>query len=86
MEDQNNCPKPNCGRPESTHRWSAGKKLSICGNGHSWNAQEVAAQRAKAKEAEYQEVRYEPFAISETEIRKRFERMYGGPVKDPFIV
>jgi hypothetical protein len=54
MED-NNCPKPNCGRPESTHRYSAGKKLSICGNGHSWDAGEVAAQRAKAREAEARE-------------------------------
>lgn len=83
MEDQNNCPKPDCGRPESTHRYSAGKRLSICGNGHSWDAQEVAAQRAKAREAEYSEVKLDRFAISESEIRKRFERTYGGPMFPP---
>jgi hypothetical protein len=55
MEEPNNCPKPNCGRPESTHRYAAGKKLSICGNGHSWDQVEVAAQRAKAREAETKE-------------------------------
>jgi hypothetical protein len=56
MQEPNNCPKPDCGRPESTHRFSAGKRLSICGNGHSWDAAEVAAQRAKAKEADTQEL------------------------------
>jgi len=34
---------------------SAGKKLSICGNGHSWNQVEIQAQREKAREAKAQE-------------------------------
>lgn len=72
-EDPNNCPKPDCGRPESTHRYSAGKKLSICGNGHSWDAQEVAAQRAKVKEADSQEVGID-FESIYREQRKRLER------------
>ena len=55
MEEPNNCPKPDCGRPESTHRYSAGKRLSICGNGHHWDAAEIAAQRVKAREAKAQE-------------------------------
>jgi hypothetical protein len=49
--EPNNCPKPDCGRPESTHRWSAGKRLSICGNGHSWDPKETAEQRAKKLDA-----------------------------------
>lgn len=55
MDQPNNCPKPDCGRPESTHRYSAGKKLSICGNGHSWDQVEVAAQRRKAEAAKADE-------------------------------
>ena len=51
MEEPNNCPKPECGRPESTHRWSAGKRLSICGNGHSWNQVEEMKKKQKADEA-----------------------------------
>lgn len=48
--EENTCPKQGCGKPASTHRWSAGKKLSICGNAHSWDPKEVAEQRAKAAE------------------------------------
>lgn len=58
MAEDNNCPKPACGQPESTHRYSAGKRLSICGNGHSWDAKEIADQRAKAKEAEGGEFKF----------------------------
>lgn len=54
-KEQTNCPKPDCGRPESTHRYSAGKRISICGNGHSWDPVELAEQRAKAKAAEHEE-------------------------------
>ena len=47
--EPNNCPKQECGLPESTHRSSAGKRLSICGNGHSWDQDEAAAQKRKAE-------------------------------------
>ena len=53
--EPNNCPKQECGRPETASRQHAGKRLSICGNGHSWNPVEVAAQRSKAKAAEVSE-------------------------------
>lgn len=71
--EENNCPKPDCGRPESTHRYSAGKKLSICGNGHTWDQQAIAEQRAKAKEAEYQEIKidYSPPSSADIERMKR---------------
>lgn len=76
MED-NNCPKPNCGRPESTHRYSAGKKLSICGNGHSWDQAEIAAQRAKAREAETQELpSVFDSAVTIDAIRERYRKLY----------
>lgn len=48
MED-NLCPKPTCGKPESTTRKHAGKTISICDNGHGWDAQEEAAKKAKAQ-------------------------------------
>lgn len=54
-KDENNCPKENCGLPESTYRFKAGKKISICGKSHSWNAEEVAEQRRKSREAAEQE-------------------------------
>lgn len=72
--EENNCPKPTCGKPESTHRWSAGKRLSICGNGHSWNQEEMSEQRAKA-EAQRQEAKFE---ARYKEIMKQF----GG---NPFV-
>ena len=71
--EENNCPKPDCGRPESNHRYSAGKRLSICGNGHSWDAAELAAQRAKAREAQAQESRGEG-------------GYFGGVVFDPYRI
>lgn len=55
MTEENICPKPNCGKPESTHRWSAGKRLSICDKGHSWDAKELAEKRANTKAAEKSE-------------------------------
>jgi hypothetical protein len=79
MEEPNNCPKPDCGRPESTHRWSAGKKLSICGNGHHWDQAEIAAQRAKAREAERREVGIEFHSPSPQEIERMKQR-----ILDPF--
>lgn len=81
MED-NNCPKPNCGRPESTHRYAAGKKLSICGNGHSWDQAEIAARRANAREAEARESKPE-FIIDHEEVTRRmrdFERRIRGHI------
>ena len=83
MEEPNNCPKPNCGRPESTHRYSAGKKPSICGNGHSWDAVEIAAQRAKAREAEAQELRIAPserlrINLDMDGLRRQFEDRFKG--------
>jgi hypothetical protein len=54
-EEDNNCPKPDCGRPEQTHRFKSGRRLSICGSGHSWDGIEVAAQRRKARDAQEQE-------------------------------
>jgi hypothetical protein len=75
MEEPNNCPKPDCGRPESTHRYSAGKRLSICGNGHSWDAQGVADQKRKAKEAEYQEIKLELRSPSPEEIERMKRRI-----------
>jgi hypothetical protein len=86
MEDTNICPKPDCGRPESTHRYSAGKRLSICGNGHSWDQEAISAQRAKAREAEAQES-LEVFdsALSAEAVKTRFyefERRYRGII-DP---
>jgi hypothetical protein len=79
MEDQNNCPNPGCGRPESTHRWSAGKKLSICGNGHSWDAQAIADQRAKAKAAERQEIKIKYREPSHEEIERMKRRLLDSP-------
>ena len=74
MEEPNNCPKPNCGRPESTHRYSAGKKLSICGNGHSWDQVEIAAQRAKARDA--QESEFVSIDVGIDAIRERYRKLY----------
>jgi hypothetical protein len=55
----NICPKPNCGRPESAHRWSRGKKLLICGNGHSWDPLEVAEkEKSKANGARERWLRF----------------------------
>jgi hypothetical protein len=79
MEEDNNCPKPNCGRPESTHRYSAGKKLSICANGHSWNQAEIAAQRVKAREAKGEEIKF--VGIDFAEVEKRYKS--GGPIFYP---
>jgi hypothetical protein len=69
--EENTCPKPNCGRPESTSRHHAGKRLSICGNGHSWDAEALKEQRAKAKEAECQEIKFEPGVLSHEEAKRR---------------
>lgn len=80
--EENNCPKPDCGRPESTSRQHAGKRLSICGNGHSWDAQAVAEQRAKAKAAERREydIKIEYAAPSPEEIERMKRR-----ILDPFM-
>jgi hypothetical protein len=83
MEEPNNCPKPDCGRPESTHRYSGGKRLSICGNGHHWDAAEIAAQRAKAREAETHELTFKPYesvsiGIDAERLRREFEKRYRG--------
>lgn len=51
------CPKPGCGRPETTSRTSGGKRLSICGNGHSWDPEQVSAQRERAEQAKQSEDR-----------------------------
>jgi hypothetical protein len=85
MEEPNNCPKPNCGRPESTHRWSAGKKLSICGNGHSWDQAEVAAQRAKTREASREEIKF--VGVDFAEVERHFRGggfIYLAPGRNPF--
>lgn len=55
VADEDKCPKPSCGRPESAHRFSAGKRLSICGNGHSWNKEEIREHNRKAREAAEEE-------------------------------
>jgi hypothetical protein len=52
-EDQ--CPKPECGRPKSTSRRAAGRELSICGNGHSWDPIEIREKNRKAEEANREE-------------------------------
>lgn len=80
--EENNCPKPDCGRPESSRRNSAGKQLSICGNGHSWDAVEVAEQRAKAKRADHFEIKIETRSGSEEAVRE-FERRYRGGIFKP---
>jgi len=82
--EPNNCPKPDCGRPESTHRYSAGKKLSICGNGHSWDPVEVGAQKAKAREALAQEVRIKPSGhlrinLDMDQVRRDLEKRFRNP-------
>ena len=77
--EENTCPKPECGRPESTHRWSAGKKLSICGNGHSWDQAEVNAQREKAREAETIELRVFDRAATREQIRDYYKDVFGMP-------
>lgn len=82
--EPNNCPKPDCGRPESTHRFSAGKRLSICGNGHSWDAQAIAEQRAKTKAAERQEVKIN-VGIDVGKAFKRIEREFRRSTGGPFI-
>jgi hypothetical protein len=81
--EENNCPKPDCGRPESTHRYSAGKKLSICGNGHSWDQAEIAAQRAKGRDADTQEVTSAPserlrINVDMDKLRRQFEDRFKG--------
>lgn len=82
-EEPNNCPKPDCGRPESTHRWSAGKKLSICGNGHSWDQAEVAAQREKARAADMRES-VPDMDVGIDVIREHYRRLArGGPIVRP---
>jgi hypothetical protein len=83
MEEPNNCPKPNCGRPESTHRYSAGKKLSICGNGHSWDAAEIAAQRAKAREAQSEELKKDYERIEVRPYRYLKERLEDLDIRIP---
>ena len=80
MEEPNNCPKPDCGRPESTHRYSAGKKLSICGNGHSWDQAEIQAQRAKAREAEAREFGQVFDAGVGIDVLREHYRLRGGPI------
>jgi hypothetical protein len=75
MPEDNNCPKPDCGRPESTHRWSAGKKLSICGNGHSWDQQAITEQRAKARDAEDREIKIEYRSPSPEDIKRMKHRV-----------
>ncbi len=59
MADKNdpNCPK--CDRPESASRWKAGRRLSICGNGHDWDTEAVKEQRAKSDKAKESE--FKPF-------------------------
>jgi len=53
--DEKNCPKPGCGKPEYVTRRSAGRTLSICPNGHSWDPIEVVAQRQKHERATKEE-------------------------------
>lgn len=53
--DGKNCPQPGCEKREYLTRRHAGRDLSICPNGHSWDAVEVAAQQAKARQANEQE-------------------------------
>lgn len=82
MEEANNCPKPDCGRPESTHRYAAGKKLSICGNGHTWDQAAIAAQRAKAREADTEELTFKPhdhirIGIDAERLRREYEKRFG---------
>jgi hypothetical protein len=77
MPEDNNCPKPECGKPESSSRYKAGRKLSICGNAHSWDAVEIAEQRAKAREAEFQEHKLEYRQPTIDEIREGFRERYG---------
>jgi len=68
MPEENNCPQSKCGRPESNHRFSAGRRLSICANGHAWDAVKIAVQRATKQAAEQQEAR-EDLAESQTDPR-----------------
>jgi hypothetical protein len=83
MEEPNNCPKPDCARSESTHRYSAGKRLSICGNGHHWDQAEIAAQRAKARDADTRELAFKPsgglrIGIDAERLRREFEDRFKG--------
>jgi hypothetical protein len=78
MEEPNNCPKPNCGRPESTHRYSAGKRLSICGNGHHWDQAEVTAQRLKARAADMRESTFKPGGDLRIRLRRDLEDRFKG--------
>jgi len=54
-DETKNCPKPECGKPEYLTRRSAGRTLSICPNGHSWDRIELAAQRQKHERATKEE-------------------------------
>lgn len=54
-DDGKNCPKTECGKREYLTRRSAGRTLSICPNGHSWDAIELAAQRQKSQRAKKEE-------------------------------
>ena len=45
-EIKEECPK--CDRPATTHRWKAGEKNWICGNGHNWTSAESKAKRDAA--------------------------------------
>lgn len=55
LPDGKNCPKPGCGKREYLTRRSAGRDLSICPNGHSWDAVEVLAQQRKTQQANQEE-------------------------------
>ena len=86
--EDNNCPRENCKRPESTHRWAAGKKLSICGNGHSWDPEQIRAERAKAQDAnkrEYQAPKFDEFLLFKPSDRIRFPEFPAFPYVDPVI-
>jgi hypothetical protein len=50
-EVKEECPK--CDRPATTHRWKAGEKHWICGNGHNWTSEE-SKRKQRAKENESQ--------------------------------
>jgi hypothetical protein len=80
--EENTCPKPNCGRPESTSRHHAGKRLSICGNGHSWDQVEIQLQREKAREAKEREGRPNRIdgvriGIDAERLRHEYEKRFG---------
>lgn len=82
QDEEITCPKPACTSPkESVTRRHAGRTISICGNGHSFDKDEIRQQRSKAEAAN----RQENFSLSEGLKGIDFSDILERQMRDSFV-